>query len=306
MTKTLILSAQGQNSFSPLQLSQVQPSKIHAVPSGISDVDFIKMAKGMHVIALTRRPQVSITKKLLDKLPDLRALCVYSTGLEWIDLSEIERRKILLYSLEDYCSTSVAEHTVGMLLVQSRRLILSDMKSKELIPDSISLRCFEISEKVAGIIGLGRIGLKIADLLSAFGCPIKYHDIEKKQTKYEKVGKKNLLLDSDIVILACPYQGRYEIDEPDLKLMKENAVLVNPSRKDLVNETAVLQHVMSKKLHSYAVDDIMNTTNLEIEHGRILQTHHTAWYSDEVLRRGTQMWVNNICKAQKRVLKNAK
>lgn len=298
---TLVISARGRDSFSSSQISQLSSSTICAVPNSINDKEFIRMAEGMRVVALTRRPQISITTQLLDQLPDLEALCVYSTGLEWIDLNELRKRSILLHSLEDYCSTSVAEHTVGMLLTQSRRLVLSDMKSNHSIPENISLRGFEISGKSVGIIGLGRIGRKIADLLTAFNCSIKYSDIDQKDLKYERVSKEVLLADSDIVVLACPYDGKFEIASHDLSLMKGGSVLINPSRKDLVDENSVLKCLRAKKLHSYAVDDVISNDIKDMEHGRVLQTYHTAWYSDEVMTRGTQMWVDNICFAQKEV-----
>lgn len=304
MIGTLVLSAQGEQSFSATQLAQLSGATIVAVPGSIDENEFTTLAQQKLVVALTRRPQISITKKVLDELPLLRALCVYSTGLEWIDLDELKARGILCLSLEDYCSSSVAEHTIGMLLSLSRRIVLSDLKSTKIIPEHISLRGFEISNKKVGIIGLGRIGKKIAELIEPFGCSIYYYDPLEFSAPYQPTTKNELLKMCDIVVLACPYSGICEIGQTELNLMSAESVLLNPSRKDLVDTPAILDALRTKKLKGYAVDDVITQDTSKLEYGRLLQTYHTAWYSDEVLERGTQMWVDNINLAQEMVCNN--
>lgn len=304
MIGTLVLSARGEQSFTATQLAQLSGASIAAVPESISEDQFTTLAQQKSVVALTRRPQISITRKVLDKLPNLRALCVYSTGLEWIDLDEVKARGILCLSLEDYCSSSVAEHTVGMLLSLSRRIVLSDLKSTKIIPEHISLRGFEVANKKVGIIGLGRIGKKTAELLKPFGCSINYHDPLEISTPYQRVTKDELLKTCDIVVLACPYSGICEIGRTEVNMMKTGSVLLNPSRKDLVDTPTILDALRTKKVKGYAVDDVIAQDTSEIEYGRLLQTYHTAWYSDEVLERGTQMWVDNINSAREMVSSN--
>jgi len=108
----------------------------------------------------------------------------------------------------------------------------------------------------------------------------------------------DVLSGADVLVLACSYQRGASpvIDCSAINRMKQGSYLINPARRALADHDSVLQAVMSRKLAGYAVDDSVFTKAqlAGVERGRIFQTHHTAWYSNEAMERGTQGWVDNL------------
>jgi lactate dehydrogenase-like 2-hydroxyacid dehydrogenase len=235
---------------------------------------------------------------MLQQMTKIKGIAVFSTGYEWVDLQYLKSRGIMLSYLPDYCTISVAEHTIGMILTLSRRLHLSYEFANKRIDKTVSLRGFELFQKKAGIIGYGKIGMKIAELLKSFGVYISWFDIQKENKDlcgYCDLDK--LLNESDIVIIAASKKrdSKPIIDDHAIAKMKQNVVIVNSARADLVDNHAIARGLKNNKIFSYAVDDIIPLfKQLEIEPGRIFETSHTAWYSTEALARGINDWVDNI------------
>jgi lactate dehydrogenase-like 2-hydroxyacid dehydrogenase len=86
------------------------------------------------------------------------------------------------------------------------------------------------------------------------------------------------------------------IDSYVIAKMKQGAYLINPARPALVDHVAVLHAIREKRLAGYAVDDRVFAREqlVDLEPGRIFQTGHTAWYSNEAINRGTRCWVDNL------------
>jgi phosphoglycerate dehydrogenase-like enzyme len=299
----VIMAARGRDSFSSTQLRALESCTrltVHAVPRRLAHEEMRALCASAEIIGFTRRATLDFNASLINDLPRLSAVAVYATGHDWIDVAALERRNIRLALLLDYSTQSVAEHSLGMMLSMSRRLHLSDRIARGDLPTSISMRGFELSGKTLGIIGLGRIGRAIARLASAFGMRVVYSDQSPQPMEHEvePVPLAHLLAASDIVLLACSFKRGAPplIDAKALKAMKPGALLVNPSRSALVDNAAVLEAIERRHLRGYAVDDtVFDATQLgRIEHGRILQSAHTAWYSDEAMARGTQAWVDAL------------
>jgi lactate dehydrogenase-like 2-hydroxyacid dehydrogenase len=304
LSSVLILTASGADSFNSVQrrlLLALTPT-FKRISNPFSIKQFLKVAKPFSVIALTPKVGFKITKKIIDRLPNLKAMIVFSTGIDWIDVGELKKKNIKFLFLPDYCSDTVAEHVLGMLLTFSRRIHLSYLKSFGKIPKSISLRGFELRGKTLGLIGLGRIGKKVFRLANAFGMRVIYHD-PKPQKKLHRVSLRELLKNSDFISIQCPYQGKVILDKKEIALMKKGSFLINASRKQLVSTRAIFNAIRSKKIAGYAVDDVLVSKDPFKERGRLLQTYHTAWYSDEAIQRGTAQWVEKIIKTSKPYLK---
>jgi phosphoglycerate dehydrogenase-like enzyme len=301
----VVMSARGRDSFS---MAQLQALEAHAnltvltVPRRLTHEAIRDLCAHAEIIGLTRRATVDFNARLIDSLPNLRAVAVYATGYDWIDTAALQRRGIRLALLPDYSTQTVAEHGIALILNMSRRVHLSDRVARGDLPAGISLRGFELHGKTLGIIGIGRIGRAIAVLAQAFGMRIIASDLAPQPVSrgIETVEIQHLLATSDIVLLASSLQrgASHLINTATLAQMKSGALLVNPSRSALVDNHAVLDAIANKQLSGYAVDDtVFDAAQLaRVEHGRILQSAHTAWYSDEAIARGTQGWVDNLLK----------
>ena len=302
LPKVTVLAARGAASFSGYQLADLSRASnltIHAVPCRLNNSELISLCRDAEILGITRRASISIDEELISGLPDLKGIAVYASGYDWIDLEAMGRRNIAVSILPDYSTRTVAEHTWGMILTMSRRLHLSDRVACGDLPGYISLRGWELSGKTIGIIGLGRIGRAVAGIAGAFSMKVIYYDRRDiKSDLGSAVSFRKTLSSSDVVVISCSYnRGALPvIDSSAIAEMKQGAYLVNPARQALVDNDAVLQAIGEKRLAGYAVDDrVFSKEQLAgVEPGRILQTGHTAWYSNEAIERGTQCWVDNL------------
>jgi lactate dehydrogenase-like 2-hydroxyacid dehydrogenase len=232
-------------------------------------------------------------------MPYLRGIAVHTSGYDWIDLEALDRRNIAIAILPDYSTQTVAEHTWGMILTMSRRLHLSERVANGELPSFISLRGWELAGKTLGIIGFGRIGQAVARAAMGFSMRVIYYD--KQDIKSDSgiaVDFDQVLSSSDVIVIACNHERGAPplIDSYVIPKMKQGAYLINPARPALVDHVAVLHAIREKRLAGYAVDDRVFAREqlVDLEPGRIFQTSHTAWYSNEAINRGTRCWVDNL------------
>jgi phosphoglycerate dehydrogenase-like enzyme len=303
MTKpnVTILSARGDQSFSDEEKRLLaHAGSVRYIPclEPLPSQRLAVIAPDTEVLGLTRRATRHLNVDWLGTLPRLRGIAVYSTGYEWIDMASLAAKGIQVAYLPDYSTITVAEHAMGMLLMLSRRLHLSHSIACGFLPSGISLRGWELAGKTIGIIGLGRIGRAIAMRCAAFGINVIVHDPVVRVAGWMHVSLDRLLAQSSIVMLAASQQrgARPLLDKTALAYLQRGAWLVNPSRSSLVDHSAVIDALRNGRLQGYAVDDrVFGPEELAgIEPGRVVQTMHTAWYSDEAMARGTTGWVRRI------------
>lgn len=266
----------------------------------MSAADAVTSFRHADLVAVTPKVTPDVDGVLLGALPRLRGLVVYATGYDFLNVAEIRRYGVELSVLPDYSTTSVAEHTLGMILSMSRRIHLGNDRSRGVVPETTSLRGHELAGRTLGIIGCGRIGSRVARFGAAFGMTVLAHDIEPKPVReVDYVGRDHLLAHSDVVTLHCPMEfgAPPMIGAAEIARMRRGSLLVNSSRTALVDAEAVVAAIRSGHLRGYALDEAVlggpAVADL-LEQGRILQTGHSAWWSDEVLARGARMWTEHI------------
>jgi phosphoglycerate dehydrogenase-like enzyme len=298
-----VMAARGRDSFSDAQrqaLERAAALTVHAVPARLAADAFLAAAADAEILGFTRRAIADLDADLIARLPRLRAVAVHATGQEWIDVDALRARGIAFAALPGYSTDTVAEHAMALLLTLSRRVHLSDRVARGDLPTTMSLRGWELRGKRLGVIGHGRIGARIAQLAQAFGMNVAYCDPAPAVDPgaLPRLAFADLLAQSHVVVLACPRQrgASAPIDADALARMPRGAWLVNPARSTLVDPAALLDAVRDRRLAGYAVDDRVFTAQdlVGIESGRILQTGHTAWYSDEAVARGMQAWTDAL------------
>jgi lactate dehydrogenase-like 2-hydroxyacid dehydrogenase len=298
----IIFSAKGRDSLSDAQQKAVEAIatvQYIANLSPLSDDRLIQLCQRASYIGLTRRTCIDFHANIIRNLPKLKGISVYTTGIEWIDLVELQACNINLKFLPDYSAITVAEHALGLLLTLSRRIHLSDRKARAEITQDVSLRGWELNGKKIGILGLGRIGYRIAHLAKAFNMQVSYYDPKHVvHPEFSAVSFDQLIQQSDVVMLAASLdrENPVVITSEVLENMKQGVYIINPARPALVDNLAMIKSIEFGKVAGYAVDDnLFSLDDLRnVEPGRILQTGHTAWYSNEAMERGTEMWINNL------------
>lgn len=210
---------------------------------------------------------------LFDANPDLRLVQRLGANPEGIDMGEAARRGIAISCLPRPTLAMVAEHVLMMMLAVTRRLFPADRGVRDGLlaagkPGAISYNWLGLTGigtlwgRTLGIIGMGEIGILLAERARAFGMTVLYSDVRRLPPQLEarlgaKFAQKNeLLTESDFVSLHVPNtpENSRTIDVPDLRLMRRDAVLINTSRGAVVNEEALLAALSNGSLGGAGLD----------------------------------------------------
>ncbi|MBI4342269.1 MAG: phosphoglycerate dehydrogenase [Candidatus Omnitrophica bacterium] len=196
---------------------------------------------------------------VLEHLPQLRVISRVGAGVDGIDHEAARARGIVVASTPDAVSPAVAELTVGLLLDLIRAISASDAQVRRGRWEKRMGRL--ASELTVGLIGLGRIGRRVAALLGEFGARVIGCDVRPDPAWAKEHGvalreRDALLAESDVVTLHVPYEPllHHAIGARELGLMKRGSFLINTSRGGLVDETALAQALASGHLAGAALD----------------------------------------------------
>jgi D-3-phosphoglycerate dehydrogenase len=196
-----------------------------------------------------------LTAAALRSAPALRVLVRCGAGLDNVDLEAARSLGIRVHSTPDAPSEAVAELAAAHILSLARRIPACDraMRAGRWQPMMGSL----LSRQTVGIVGLGRIGVRVARILAAFGSRVIAYDTEVRESgPVQIVPLAELLACSDIVTLHVPLnestRGLFGANE--IAAMKDGALIVNVARGGIVDEEALIDALRSGKLAGAAVD----------------------------------------------------
>jgi len=185
-------------------------------------------------------------------------------GLDSIDLEAVKKTNIPVYVNPGVNARSVAEHTVMLLLAVMRNLTGVDaiIKSGIWKKHELGIKNNELFGKTVGLIGLGSIGIYVAQMLQPFGVKIFYNkrtrltEIEEVELKVEYCSFPDLLQKSDIISLHCPLTVETEklIGSNQFSMMKRGVVIINTSRGKLIDEEALIRNLKTEYLKGAGLD----------------------------------------------------
>lgn len=191
-----------------------------------------------------------VPKELIDKLPNLKYISMLGTGYGGIDTAYATTKGITVTNIADYATEAVAEFTFGMLIEWYRGIARSlRMAHEGTYEDDKS--GMEIKGKKFGVIGLGHIGRRTAELAKAFGADVSYWSKNRKQDaesdgiKYRELD--DLLANSDIITLNLSFNPETEgiLNSERIGKIKENAIVINPSPMELIDFDALVTRLKS-------------------------------------------------------------
>lgn len=221
-----------------------------------SDIQALKdRAKDADVIILANMP---LPAEVINACPRLKFIDIAFTGVDHVAMGAARERNIVVSNASGYSNDSVAELGVGLVLGLLRKIPQVEQRCRNGMTKE-GLVGHELKGKTVGIIGLGKIGRRSADLYHAFGCKILANSrtIKKDCPDYiRQVTLDELLTQSDIVILHCPLNEstRGMIDSAALRKMKPTAVLVNLARGPVVVSKDLADALNNDVIASAAID----------------------------------------------------
>ena len=211
----------------------------------------------------------------------------------------------------NYSTAAVAQHTFALCFYILEKLHHYDhyVKSGEYAAQSrfsnFDLPFTELEGKTWGIIGMGNIGRKVAQIAEVFGCRVIFYSASGKSscTEYERVELDTLLEESDFLSIHCPLSDRTRnlIDLDALKKMKKTAVLINVARGPVVNDEA-LYTALTEDIIAGAGLDVTGTEPMKesnplsriMDSNKLIITPHLAWASIEARNRVVKETYKNI------------
>jgi phosphoglycerate dehydrogenase-like enzyme len=247
-----------------------------------------------------------ISGSLLREAKSLRLIQLLTAGYDKVDLATAAELGILVATNGGANSWGVAEQTIALLLALYRRLIQCDRSVREgRWRKAISgFDTFEVAEKTVGLIGMGNIGRKVAKRFKAFETRILYHDILPAPDIERELGARNVSLDellreSDIISIHLPLlrSTRNLIGEREVSLMKPTSVILNTSRGEIVDESALCKALKEKRIAGAGLDvyhqEPVSQDNPLLKLENVILTPHTAGHTYEGwFRRSRFAWEN--------------
>jgi len=259
--------------------------------------ELVELAKGAIGIIAGTEP---ITENVLTGLPQLKVISRCGAGVDNVDLKACQRMGIKIFSTPAAPTLAVAELTLGLILSLLRKVCQADnkVKSGKWQKPMGNL----LSGKKVGIIGFGRIGRKLAELLEPFRCEIAYNDpsIEQRLSGFNGMPKEELLQWADIISLHVSTKDMI-LGEKELKLMKKGSWLINVSRGGTVDESALYSLLKEGQLSGAALDVFGQEPYMGLlkELDNVILTPHIGSYAKEARINMEREAVENLIKGLK-------
>ena len=272
---------------------------IDLIPERIQDAE---------VIIANKSP---LNEKTLDNASKVRLICELATGYDNVDLNYCKKRGIAVRNVKGYSTDAVVQHTFALCLYLFEKLDYYDnyVKSGEYSrQDSFSHYDYKFSElasKTWGVIGLGAIGSRVADIAAAFGCNVVRYSLRDNpsDSAYKTLDFDEFLSTCDIISIHCPLNDdtRGLFDYNAFSKMKRDAILINVARGGIVVD-ADLYRALNENLIYGAGLDVTSTEPMSDENPlsdymdstRLIITPHMAWASVEARNRVVKETALNI------------
>lgn len=238
-------------------------------PQGDSEADMCAMAQGADALAGTSIRSSPITRRIMACAPDLRVVAKASIGVDDVDVDAATELGVLVtHSPLESNWSAVAESSMALILALLKKVRERDEAMKrgewrnpDLQGTYLGRRQDGYPGLTVGLVGLGRIGRRLADLLAPWRVRILACDPYVEPSRFvlsnvERADLPTLLKESDIVSLhvVLSEETRHMMGAAQFAMMKENAILINTSRGQVVDEDALAEALRSEKITAAALD----------------------------------------------------
>ena len=270
-------------------------------------------------IVLTNK--VVLDREKIAQLPRLKYIGVLATGYNVVDIEAAHQRDVIVTNVPAYSTESVAQMVFAHLLTVTNRTEYYAIQNRKGRWSSNPDFCYwdfphmELAGKTFGIVGLGNIGRRVAEIALAFGMKVKALTSKSQDqlpTGIEKADIQTLLSSSDVLSLHCPLtdKTRHLINAETLLKMKPTAILINTGRGPLIDDQAVANALQEGRLGAFCADVLTTeppaSNNPLLSQPNAFITPHIAWASTEARVRLIQIATDNVrafinCKTQNAV-----
>ena len=256
-------------------------------------------------IVLTNK--VVLSKETMAQLPKLKYIGVLATGYNVVDIAEAHQRGIVVTNVPAYSTESVSQMVFAHLLTVTNHTEHYAIQNRSGRWTENPDFCYwdfshmELAGKSFGIVGLGNIGQRVAQIALAFGMKVKALSSKTSlPAGIEKASLEELLATSDVLSLHCPLteNTRHLINADTLRQMKSTAILINTGRGPLIDDQAVAEALADGRLAAFCADVLTEeppkADNPLLKQPNAFFTPHIAWASKEARIRLLQVATDNV------------
>jgi len=315
-TKVILFDAKSYDEIFFKEKNQQHGFDIKFQKSHLSKDNAI-LTKGADVVCIFVNAEVDA--EVIDILVEngVKLIALRSAGYNNVDL-KAAKGKIKVVRVPAYSPHSIAEHTIALMLTLNRKIHKAYTRTREGNFALEGLMGFEMNGKTAGIIGTGKIGKIVIQILKSMGMNVLAYDLYPDTQFAETNGIRYTQLDelyglSDVISLHCPLtkETEYLINEKSIHKMKEGVMIINTGRGKLIKTKALIDALKSKKIgyagldvyeeegdyfyedHSDIVidDDILARL---LTFNNVIVTSHQAFFTKEALSEIARITLQNI------------
>jgi D-3-phosphoglycerate dehydrogenase len=293
MTKPVVLL------YEPIHTKAVELLEQHAqvrMAASLEEEALLQLVTDVEGIVI--RANGKVTRRLMEAAPRLKVVARHGTGVEAIDRQAAAELGIAVVNTPEANVESVAEQCVAMMINLAKRIVLAD---KVLRGGDWSARYrltgVELFGKTLGVIGIGRIGYRVAEICRmGFNMPILYYDLIPNSTAESSLGAAQVELDellarSDFISLHLPLVPATHglIGSAALRKMKPGAYLINSSRGSVIDQNALIEALQQGWIAGAGLDvfdpEPLPADSPLLKLDNVVVTPHMAAHTDEALLR---------------------
>ncbi len=265
---------------------------------------------------LVVRGRTRVDREVIDRGERLLVVARAGSGIDNIDVEYAVRKGISIVNAPESPAQSVAELTIGLLIAAARSIPAYDKLVKGGSWPKGAYTGVELRGKTLGVVGLGRIGSRVASIARAIGMRVVAYDVADVRERAREVGAEvageleELLAEADATTLHVPLtpDTYHMIGEREFELMKDGVILVNTSRGPVVDSRALLRALDNGKVRAAALDVLEHEPPAEpwevelVRHPRTVVTPHVGSDTAEARKRISIEVAYNILEALERMV----
>ena len=291
----------------PFPETEVEESVLSPLQAAITvghcrtEDDVLAMTRDADAVIVQWAP---ISRRVIEHLTHCRIISRYGVGVDMIDLEAARDHNIQVANVPDFCVEEVATHTLGFLVALGRKIIMQDRLMRQgvwKVVDAIR-PVNRFRNQTLGLVGLGRMGKRVAEMAAPLGMRILGYDIQPPSdpAPVRLADFETVIRESDFLSLHCPLtkDTLHLINAEVLAKMKPGAFLINMARGGVV-DTAALLEALSRGQIAGAALDVFEQEPLPPDHpltkmDNVILTPHLASYSMDAIKQLREDTARNV------------
>ena len=260
---------------------------------GVIDFDYNKSKSEKTLLIDPDYIDWNFPNEVLREIENLQCVCLTTTTASYVDERYLQSNNIKLLTVPKYSTDSVAEYLVFLMMCLAKKLPLQlkNHNKQDFTDDFLQI---ELKGKTVGVVGLGNIGQRVCEIVSAFGMVPIYYNRTEKQSKFKSVSLEELFKVSDVVFitLANNLQTKYIVTDKMLKSMKKTAILISGTGVELHNDDVARKMLKEGKIFGFGAE--LPNKGCEEYVGNAMITSEYAWFTKEATERRKRIVVENL------------